>query len=221
ENLRRTAIKPLRIVDDDDQRPIVSHLGKQSEYSEAEKERVRGKPGGQAKRGADRLPVGRGEAVQAPEHRRAQLVKPGIGELHLRFDTRGVLDAAASVRADEILEQEGLTDPRLTADDERGAHPFMEPSDEMSEVCSLLAAAPQKRLASAPHLGRILLNAEIRAGLSAPGPGPTVDLPREACMGSPSPEDLGAPPVPPGAGGGCPPAPGDGGDAAYAVTSRW
>ncbi len=81
----------------------------------------RGQAEGRAHRGA----LGDGQHCQVVEHRRAQLVEPGEGELHLRFDPAGPGDLEPRRRADGVVEQGGLTDPGLPLENKHATVPVV------------------------------------------------------------------------------------------------
>ena len=78
-------------------------------------------PCAQAERGAQRVALRRREALEPVEHRRAQLMQPGERELHLRLDARRSRDRGTQTRARQVVQQRGLADPGLAAQDQHPA----------------------------------------------------------------------------------------------------
>ncbi len=94
-DLRRGLVQPLLVIHQADQRVLVGDLGQQAQRGQPDQEPVRrrARPRPNAVRSACTL--GSRQALEAVQHRRAQLVQPGEGELHLRLDTDGARHPAA------------------------------------------------------------------------------------------------------------------------------
>jgi hypothetical protein len=118
ECLGRGPVEPLGVVDQADERPVAGGLGQQPQQGQADVEPVRRLPGGEAERGAERIPLGLRQVVQAAQHRGAQLLQPGERQLHLGLDPRRPGDPAPGRRPDEVVEQSGLADARLAPHDQ-------------------------------------------------------------------------------------------------------
>lgn len=73
-------------------------LGEQTEDRQADKESVRGRPGPDTEHSLEDSALWLGQAIESVEHRSAQLMERGEGELHLGFD-RADVDLAATARA--------------------------------------------------------------------------------------------------------------------------
>jgi hypothetical protein len=56
-----------------------------------------------------------GQSLKPVQQRRAQLVQPGEGQLHLRLHTGCTRDAAPCHLGDKVIQQGGFADARLTA----------------------------------------------------------------------------------------------------------
>ena len=79
-------------------------------------------PGGKPERDAERASLGLGERIDTAEHRSAQLVQPGEGKLHLRFDTGATRTTWKPGRLpDQVVQQGRLADPRLSPHHQDGA----------------------------------------------------------------------------------------------------
>ena len=113
QRLRRGPVQPLLVVDQADQRPVPGRLRQQAQGREADQEPVRRRPGGLAERGPQGLPLRRRQPVQPAQHRRAQLVQPGEGQLHLRLHARRANQLASCRVPGQVVEQCGLAHPRF------------------------------------------------------------------------------------------------------------
>jgi hypothetical protein len=65
--------------------------------------------------------LGLGEASEAVEQRRAQLMKPGVRELHLGFHAGGADNVEVRRGVHEIFEQSRLPDAGFPSDHERAS----------------------------------------------------------------------------------------------------
>ena len=93
KRLRRGPVEPLCIIDQADERPLLGRLGQQSERRQTDQEAVRRLPGAQAECRAQRVALRPGQARQAAQHRRAELMQAGERDLHLGLDARRSRDA--------------------------------------------------------------------------------------------------------------------------------
>ena len=64
---------------------------------------------------------GAGQALEPIEHRRAQMLKGGERELHLRLDADRPQDAKVGGRADRVVQERRLAHARLAAEHESAA----------------------------------------------------------------------------------------------------
>ncbi len=117
-------------------------------------------PARQAEGRAERVALGVGQRAEAIEHRPAQLMQPGEGELHLGVDADGAGDAQVGCRPGHVLEQRGLPHARLAAEHEHaaltGAHAV-----EQGVEGRALAATTAQRVRRVGH-GRPSINARRR-----------------------------------------------------------
>jgi hypothetical protein len=114
-------IEPLPVVDQADQRLPFSDGGHQAQHGQAHQEPVRRGPGTHAERGPQSFPLRPRHRLQPIQHRTAQLMQPGEGQLHLRLDTGGPLDAAARHAPAQVLQQRCLAHTRLAMHHQRPA----------------------------------------------------------------------------------------------------
>jgi len=85
QRLRGRLIEPLLVVDQADQRLFPGHLRQQAQHGQPDHEPVRRRPGGLAEGGPQRVPLRRRQVPGAAQHRRAQLMQAGEGQLHFRL----------------------------------------------------------------------------------------------------------------------------------------
>ena len=98
DRLRGAVVEPLEVVHDAEDGRLLGGGGHQAQRGQRDQEAVGGLPGRQAERDPEGGLLRLGKRVEAVEHRRAQLVQPGIGQLHLRLDA-GDLDDPEARRA--------------------------------------------------------------------------------------------------------------------------
>src|SRR4051812_30392630 len=128
ERLRRGPIQPLRVVDHAEQRLVSGHLGQQAQGGETDKEAIRRIPCSQPERRGERITLGARQALEPIQHRRAQLLQAGERQLHLGLDSDGPHDSHPRCRVDRVLQQGGLTDPRLASHHQS---PALTPTDRL------------------------------------------------------------------------------------------
>jgi hypothetical protein len=118
QRLRRGAVQPLRVVDHAHERPLGGHLRQQAEHGQADQEPIRRGPRFQAKRYAERGPLRPRQPAQTIEHRPAQLVQRGEGQLHLRLDPDRPGHLQVRCLPDRVVQQGRLPGARFAPDDQ-------------------------------------------------------------------------------------------------------
>ena len=83
--------------------------------------------------------------LETAEHRRAQRVQAGEGELHLGLDARRPGDPAALRGRRQVPQQGGLADPRLAAQDQHAALARAHSRDESLQHVALADTVEQAR----------------------------------------------------------------------------
>lgn len=78
QRLGRDAVKPLRVVDQADQRLLLGAVSQQVQHGKSDQEAIRGLAEGQAERRTERKTLRIGEAVQSIQERTAELVQAGV-----------------------------------------------------------------------------------------------------------------------------------------------
>ena len=145
-------IQPLLVIHQAHQRPLRRHLRQQAEHGQAHQEPVRRRAGAEAERGPQRLALWHGQMIEPIQHRRAQLMQPGEGQLHLRLDPHRAHHPAARRLPGQVVQQRCLAHPRLTADHQHAALAGPHGLDDAAESAHL-AAGP-----SAPRRVRAAVN---------------------------------------------------------------
>jgi hypothetical protein len=145
EDLRGDFVQPLHIVDDADQRPLLSDLGEQRQGGEPEEKPVRWRPGAQSERGRERVALRDGQPLEVIEHRRAELMEAAEGELHLRLHSGSRCDAPAVDLGGRVREQRALADARVTAQDHDPTGAGEHVGQETIERLTFLGAAEESR----------------------------------------------------------------------------
>ena len=98
ENLRRGVVEPLRVVDDADERLLLGDLGEQRQRGQPDQEPVGRRAGAEPEHRGERIALRDGQAIESIQHRRAELMEPAVGQLHLRLDAHGRRDVPARRR---------------------------------------------------------------------------------------------------------------------------
>ena len=87
QRLRRGRVEPLHVVHDADEGSVFRDVGEQTQDRQADEEPIRRIAVAQTERGAKRIALRAGKALDAIQERRAQLLQPRVRELHLRLDS--------------------------------------------------------------------------------------------------------------------------------------
>jgi hypothetical protein len=136
EDLRRGAIKPLLVIDQADQRPLLGHVRQQTQHRQPDQETIRRRPRTDAERRLQRIALRTWEALNPIQHRPEQLVQPGESQLHLRLHTGGTLHTAARRSIDQVVQQRRLAHARIAAHHQHptlaGASSFDEPVEHVA-----------------------------------------------------------------------------------------
>jgi len=111
----------LCVIDQADERPFLSCHGQQPEHCEADDEAIRRRPGTQAERRAERVALRAGQAREAVQQGRAQLMQDGERQFHLGLNARRPHHAALRRALLHVVQQNSLADSRLTAQDQHPA----------------------------------------------------------------------------------------------------
>ena len=118
ERLPGGSVEPLRVVDHARERRFLRLVGQQAQDCERHPEVIRGAAVLEPERLAQRVPLWTRKSAYLAEHRTAQLMQAGERELHLGLHSRGSNDAAAGCVLHQVLQQRGLADARLAAQDQ-------------------------------------------------------------------------------------------------------
>ena len=143
ERQRRGLVQPLRVVDDAQEGPSLGGVRQEAEHRQTHQEPVGCGPGAHAEDDAERVALGSREPVEPVEQRPAQLVEARVGQLHLRLHPHRPGDREVRRGGDQVIEQRGLPDPCLTAQDERTALAPANPCDQLVQEGTLARPAGQ------------------------------------------------------------------------------
>ena len=138
-------VEPLRVVDDADERLLLGDLGEQRQRGQPDQEPVRRRAGAQSEHRGERVALRTGQAVEAIQHRRAELMEPAVGQLHLRLDAHGPRDVPARDPVGEVVQQGALADARLTPQDDDPAPAGERVGQEPVERFALAATSEELR----------------------------------------------------------------------------
>ena len=152
EDLSGGLVEPLRVVHHAQQRPLLGRLRHQAERREGDQEPVRVVARGQPERHAQRAPLGCGEGPEPAEHRNAQLVQAGEGELHLRFHPDRAGHREIRRLAGQVAQQRRLADPRFAPHHEDGALAAARAREQLAQ--GLLLAQPAEQRGNRGHVSR-------------------------------------------------------------------
>ena len=143
EDLGGGLVEPLRVVHDAQHRLLLGGLRHEAERREGDQEPVGAISGGKPERDAEPATLRLGQRPEPAEHRRAQLVQPGEGELHLRLDAGHAGHPETGRLGDQMSQQFRLADPRLSPHDQDGALTASHVRDEPSQDLQLAGPAEQ------------------------------------------------------------------------------
>ena len=148
QRLRRRPVEPLRVVHDAHERALLGHVGQQAQYGQADEEPIRGAALAQTEHGAERFVLRTGEALQAIDELRAQLMQPCERKLHLRLHARHPGDTAPRRAPHQVLQQRALADAGLAAQHQRAARTVAHTRQQLIQRRALAAPTEQLRLMS-------------------------------------------------------------------------
>lgn len=123
----------MAVIDQAHQRAVLGCLGHQAQHRQSDEERVRHRTGPQAQRDRERVALRLRQEPKAVEHRGAELVKSGEGQLHLRLHARDPYQPQVRRRPGHVVQQRCLADPGLAADHHDTAAPSTNRMEEPVE----------------------------------------------------------------------------------------
>ena len=132
EDAGRRRVQPLHVVEQAEHGP--GRVREQGEHGQRDEERVRGvRAALQAERDPQRRRLRSGQAVHGGQQRAEQLMQRGVGQVRLGRRAVGRQHGGAAGPLARVLEQRGLADPRLAAEQQAaalaGARPGEQPVD--------------------------------------------------------------------------------------------
>jgi hypothetical protein len=138
-------VQPLLVVDQADQRLVPGHLGEQAEHGQPDQEPVRRRARGQAERGSQCVALRHRNPVEVVQHRGAQLMQSGEGQLHLRVHTGRPRYPASARPFGQIIEQHRLAHARIAAYHQHPALPRPDRVDQPVEHVAFAVPVGQPR----------------------------------------------------------------------------
>jgi hypothetical protein len=111
-------IQPLSVIDDTQKRPLLGHLREQAQHGQPDEEPIRGDAGAQPEHDLQCLTLRSRKPREPSEHRCAQLMQTGVGQLHLGLHPDRPRDLDVRRRLDQVLQQRRLPDPGLAPQDQ-------------------------------------------------------------------------------------------------------
>ena len=121
------------------------HVSQDPQHPQADDQPVRGRPGREPEGHPERLDLMIGNRAHLPEERPAEQVQRGERKLQLGLDSDDLDATATGGPMRDVLEQGGLADPRLAAEDNRVAPAAAHPVQGVVERLPLAGASAQVR----------------------------------------------------------------------------
>ncbi len=143
QRLRGDPVEPLGVVHEAEQRSPGGHVGQQPEHGQADQEPVRGRPRAHPERRGQRFRLRRREGAGVSEEGRAQLVQSRERKLHLRLGTRSPGDPVRGDACRKMIQEGGLSDTGVAAQDEHRAAACLHLRDQPVEHVVLTPPASQ------------------------------------------------------------------------------
>ncbi|MCZ7424197.1 hypothetical protein O7607_00490 [Micromonospora sp. WMMA1949] len=139
QDLRRSLIQPLRVVDETQQRLFFGDLGQQVEDGQPDQEPVRCGASVESERHPKGGPLRLGQRAGAFQQGSTQLVQPSERELRLGLDAGQGLqpEIRGECRLVIVLEQGGLPDAGFSTHHERAAAPEASQREELLDRLTL------------------------------------------------------------------------------------
>jgi hypothetical protein len=139
--------------DRQDQRLGLGYLREQAQHGESDRDRIGRDARPQTEGDSEGGKLGRRQALEPIEKRRAQLMEPREGQLHLGLHARRPDHSTPRGACEEVIQQGGLADPGFASDDDRAARSGSGIREEAIELFALGAPAPETwfGLGDRPH----------------------------------------------------------------------
>jgi len=135
---KRRPVRPVRVVDQAQYRPVAGRLGQQRQGRERDQEAVRYRPGGLPEHHTEPARLGFGQPVDPVQYRQQQPVQRGVAEVGLRFDTGRPEHPEPGGALGRVPQQGGLANARLTPQDDAAPLPGPYPGQQRIERGPLL-----------------------------------------------------------------------------------
>ena len=153
ESVRRLVVEPRRVVEQGEQRLLVGGVGEKRKNPHADQEPIGLALVRKPERAAERARLRLREPVDPVLDRPQQLVQRGVRKLSLGLDPGRPQHPEVAGHRRCLLEQGGLADAGLAADDQRPAGPEPGCGEKLSEPCQLGLTTDQHASILTPHWG--------------------------------------------------------------------
>jgi len=144
QRLARRAVEPVRAVNEHEDRTLLGGQAEQAEQAEQrhrDGEAVVRRRRPERERRAQRRALHRRQLADEPEQRLQQREQPGVRDLRLALEAAHGQDAHVARRGGQRVEQRGLADARLAAQDDGERGPLGRTGEALAELAELRRAA--------------------------------------------------------------------------------
>jgi len=138
----RGIVDPLEIVHDAEQRLLLGNASQQAERCQRDREAVRRIAGCETQSDPEGDLLRLGERTEPVKQRAAQLVQPGVRQLHLRLDARDLSHPNARRPLGGVTQKRGLPNARLATDNEHGTLPAAHLIEHLIQPRKLAGSSP-------------------------------------------------------------------------------
>jgi hypothetical protein len=122
---------------------LLGHLGQQAKGGQPDQEPIGRRSRAKAERRPQRVGLWSREPFQAVQHRRQQLVQPGVDQLHLRLDTGGMRHPAAGRLLGQVVQQRRPAHPGLPTHHQDPALTGVDRVEELVQQVTFAPPTPQ------------------------------------------------------------------------------
>ena len=161
----RHLIEPFCVVDNAEQRTLLSRLREQGEERQPDEEPIRRRPFAQAERDLEGVALWWREALDRFEQRRTQLVQGGERQLHLGLDARSAKEPHVRGRFRGVVQKRCLPDPGFAAKDQHAALAGTDGTDHVIEQRAFHSASAQARGSHGDKAGHGSTDPRSRPGI--------------------------------------------------------
>ena len=143
ENLGGCVVEPLRVVDDTDERLLLGYLREERQRGQPHEKAVRRWARAEAEHRGKGVALRIRQVIDSIHHRRAELMKPAVRELHLGLDTYRSSDMPARDSIGHVVEQGALAHTRFATKNDDAASTRKRVSQDPVEPFALTATSEE------------------------------------------------------------------------------